>query len=514
MKTYINKYYILLLLCSLGLIASCKKYINEGPIDSPTNDNFWTTERAAESGLAGAYGLLRTALTNSRAYFVFGDATADEFIFNGNNWTLSDLASDYNFNFAYEPYEEEVNDWTPFYQAISQCNLILSKVPAIPASGFTDDPTTTKNQILGEAYFVRAYCYYYISQVWGQPVIVTQAYTDPINAQPIARSTTAAGFAQAASDLAASIKLLPYGYTNPADVAVQASRGAAFALLAKTYLWQKQYKQASDAADSVIMNGGYTLEAGAMYGNIFKGHDKESIFEINMLYSPNQNEAQNGEYDPTTGQTGVFAQFLAEPFIAGKDPQSIWNVNLDLVNHLFDTTAAGKKKDVRINATFYGLHSDVTQMIKYANVIYQQPAQQTQPFVSNNMVLLRLADTYLVKAEADVNLGNIGDAAINLNMVRTRAGLKPVNIANGKTMLYAIMDERGREFYGEGTWYFDLYRSGLIFDAGYDTAIDGYLPARAGNDNAGFQWPLDLRTLLPQDPLLTQNPYWALASQN
>jgi hypothetical protein len=514
MKTYINKYYILLLLCSLGLIASCKKYINEGPIDSPTNDNFWVSERAAESGLAGAYGLLRTALTNSRACFVFGDATASEFLFNQNNWTLQSLQPDNNFNFDYEPYEEELVDWTPFYKAISQCNLILSKVPAIPASGFTDDPVATKNQILGEAYFVRAYCYYYLSQVWGQPVIVTQAYTDPINAQPIARSTTAAGFAQAASDLMASIKLLPYGYSNPANTAVQANRGAAFALLAKTYLWQKQYQLASAAADSVILHGGYTLEPGATYSNIFKGHDQESIFEINMLYSPNQNEAQNGEYDPTTGQTGVFAQFLAEPFIAGKDPQGIWNVNLNLVNHLYDTTAAGRAKDVRINATFYGLQSVVTQMVKYANVIYQQPAQQTQPFVSNNMVLLRLADTYLVKAEADVNLGNTGNAALYLNKVRLRAGLGHTASTDPKQMMYLIMDERGREFFGEGTWYFDLYRTGLIFDAGYDTAIDGYLPARAGNDNAGFQWPLDLRTLLPQDPLLTQNPYWALASQN
>ena len=507
MKTYINKYYILLLLGSLGLIASCKKYINEGPIDSPTNDNYWVTERAAESGLAGAYGLLRTALTNSRAYFVMGDATANEFIFNSSNWTLADLAPAYNFNFAYEPYEGELNDWTPFYQAISQCNLIISKVPSIPASGFTDDPTATKNEILGEAYFVRAYCYYYISQVWGQPVIVTQAYTDPINAQPIARSTTAAGFAQAASDLLTSIKLLQYGYSNPANIAVQASKGSAFALLAKTYLWQKQYKLASAAADSVILRGGYTLEPGATYSNIFKGHDQESIFEINMIYSPNQNEAQSAG-------SGAFSQFLAAPFVFGKDPgSSIWWVNTELVNNLYDTTSNGAN-DARIKATFYGLQTGAPMMVKYSNVIYQQPAQQASPFVSNNMVLLRLADTYLVKAEADANLGNTGDAAIYLNKVRERAGLSDTTSTDPKQMMYLIMDERGREFFGEGTWFYDLYRTGLIIDPGYDNAIEGYLPARTGNDNAGFQWPLDLRTLLPQDPLLTQNPYWALASQN
>jgi len=507
MKTNINKYYILLLVCGLGLIASCKKYINEGPIDSPTNDNYWVTERAAVSGLAGAYGLLRTALTNNRAYFVMGDATANEFIFNSSNWTLADLAPAYNFNFAYEPYEGELNDWTPFYQAISQCNLILSKVPAIPASGFTDDPTATKNQILGEAYFVRAYCYYYISQVWGQPVIVTQAYTDPINAKPVPRSTTAAGFAQAASDLQASIKLLNFNFVRSTNPAAQGSKGAAFALLAKTYLWQKNYKLASAAADSVINSGLYTLETGANYGNIFKGNDPESIFEINMLFSANQNEAQSAG-------SGAFSQFLAAPFVFGKDPgSSIWWVNTELVNNLYDTTSNGAN-DARVKATFYGLQTSAPMMVKYANVIYAQPSQRAQPYVSNNMVLLRLADTYLVKAEADVNLGNTGEAAMYVNKVRQRAGLDNITDTDPKQLMYDIMDERGREFFGEGTWFYDLYRTGLILDPGYDNAIEGYLPARTANDNAGFQWPLDLRTLLPQDPLLTQNPYWALASQN
>jgi hypothetical protein len=127
---------------------------------------------------------------------------------------------------------------------------------------------------------------------------------------------------------------------------------------------------------------------------------------------------------------------------------------------------------------------------------------------------LRLADTYLVKAEADANLGNTGDASIYINMVRKRAKIADVTEIDPKQTIYDIMDERGREFFGEGTWYFDLYRSGVINDGQYPNAIDGYLAARAGNDNAGYQWPLDLRLLLPQDPLLTQNPYWALVSQN
>lgn len=497
MKTYINKYIVILFLFATGLITSCKKYINEGPIDAPTDASFWTSERAAQSGLAGAYGLLRTALSSDHAYFIFGDATANEFS-SYNDWTLNDLSSANRWNFNYVPYNEYIlHNWTNFYQIISQCNLIISKVQSIPAANFTDDPVATKKQILGEAYFIRAYCYYYLTEVWGQPVIVTQAYTDPIHAQPVARSTDADGFNQVVSDLKMSAGLLQYGYTDATKVAVQANKGAAFALLAKTYMWQKQYQLASAAADSVIQNGQYALESAANYASIFKGHDQESIFEMNMLYSPNQNESQSGT------NNGIFGIFLSDPFVNGKSGDN-WQVNLDVVNNLFDTTST---QDARLKATFYGLHSRNTLMVKYADVIYQNPSQKTLPYINNNLVLLRLSDILLIKAEAQANLGDLGGAASYLNMVRQRAGADPYIPDTQQNLIYTVMDERGRELYGEGQWFFDLVRSGLIDDANYDNSIDGYIPARV--NGKGCQWPLDLRTLLPQDPLLTQNPWWA-----
>lgn len=127
------------------------------------------------------------------------------------------------------------------------------------------------------------------------------------------------------------------------------------------------------------------------------------------------------------------------------------------------------------------------------------------------MVVLRLADILLLKAEADLNLGDIGGALFYLNAVRQRAGLTPYVFTGQNDLLYTIMDERGRELYGEGQWYFDLVRSGLITNPNYDNSIDGYLPNRI--TNRGYLWPLDLRTLLPQDPLLTQNAWWASAGQ-
>lgn len=507
MKNLKNKYLALVFLSCLGLMASCKKYINEAPIDTPTDATFWTSESAAESGLAGAYGLLRTAVTNQSSFFVFGDATANEFNFSatGNWWNLQTIETDGNFNFNYVPYlEGSLQNWTDFYQVIAQCNLIIAKVPGIPASGFTDDEKTTKNNIIGQAYFLRGYCYYYISQVWGQPVIVTKNYTDPINAQPVPRSTTQAGYDQAIADAKTASSLLKFGYSNAANIAVQANKGSALTLLAKAYMWEKKYDLAAVAADSVLLTaktkgGGYKLEAGATYGNIFKGHNAESIFELNMIYSPNQNEAQDGF-------GGVFSVFLSAPVVFGKSNDN-WYLNTTLISSLYGKSAKGAGPDLRVNATFYGLKTQNPLMIKYSNVIYGQPADETSPFISNNLVIFRLADVYLLRAEAALSLGDQSTAVADVNIIRVRAGLEPLS----SVTLYDIMDERGREFFGEGSWYFDLYRTGLLVDPNYDNVVDGYTPARL--QQQGCLWPLYLRSLLPQDPLLTQNPYWAVAGQ-
>src|ERR1700754_587471 len=116
MKNYKNKYFVILFLCGTMLFGSCKKYINETPINAPTTANFWTSEQSAQTGLAGAYSLLRTALLNRTSYFTFGDATAGEFTgFNGDiAYTYGGLTEAGQYNFNYTPYGDQWHDWTPF----------------------------------------------------------------------------------------------------------------------------------------------------------------------------------------------------------------------------------------------------------------------------------------------------------------------------------------------------------------------------------------------------------------
>ncbi len=493
MKNYI-KHFVVLFLCGTILFGSCKKYINETPINAPTTANFWTSEQAAQTGLAGAYSLLRTALLNRSSYFTFGDATAGEFTSFAGDIAYSDFSESGQYDFNYTPYGSQWNDWTTFYQLIAQCNLIINKVPGMAASTFTDDPVATKKQIIGQAYFLRAFAYYYITEVWGAPVLVTQVYTNPITAQPIARSTDAQGFAQVVDDLKQSISMLQYSYANPGDVAVQANKSAAFALLSKTYMWQKQYQPAAAAADSVIKYGGYTLEPAATYRNIFRGHDQESIFELYMLYSGADNEAAGD----------AFNMFLQAPFII--DQQTAWYVAPTVINNLYgDTTSTSA--DIRVKNNFYGLQTINPILVKYADVVYQNSGTQTTAYVSDDLVVLRLADIYLTRAEAAARLGDLGTGDMYLNLVRKRAGVAAYNATDATNLIYEIMDERGREFYGEGSWYFDLYRTGLISDPNYENSVPGYNTDRV--NGGGCQWPIGLRALLQQDPLLVQNKWWA-----
>lgn len=490
---------------SLGILGmltffSCKKYINEGPIDAPYEANFWDSQQSAEKAVAGAYGLLKNALTDVASYFIVGDATANEYsVYSTGFGALESLTPDNKFNFHYMPYYEPILwNWSRFYKVISQCNLILDAVPKMDENYFADDPDA-RNKIMGQAYFLRAYAYYYITKVWGEPIIVTKNYPNPLKAPPVARSTDEQGFQQAISDLTQSIQLLSYGYDNSTNVAVTANKGAAFSLLARVYMSQHNYQAAESATDSVLTFGGYQLENGDDFNKIFLGRDPESIFEINMLYTSTQNEALSGD-----GDHHWFGEFLADPIIKGKG--SHWHVNTDLVGKLFDTTST--TKDKRVKFTFYGLQNGSRQMmIKYSNVIYQNAQSETNPFVSNNLVLIRLADILLLRAEALTKLNRPAEAVDLLNEIRERAGLDDYTYTNEMDLYYNIMSERGRELFGEGHWYFDLVRSGLLTDPGYQFNIEEYTQARI--QGRGYLWPLDLTTLLAQDPLLTQNSWWA-----
>lgn len=466
----------------LSLFASCKKYIDLAPQDATYDQVFWTNGDNAENALSGAYGLLRKGFEQDRSFFTFGDLPSDAFWL--DYWNYQSLLREGGFKYSYAPYlENSLQDWTRFYTVINQCHLIVENVPNINAEKFGGGQEE-KNDIIGEGHFLRAYTYFYITKVWGDPVLTTESLKDPTTVQPLPRTPENEVLDFCIADLKAAASLLPF-YEGTGRDKVHADKGAAWATLAQVYAWKHDYANALLYSDSIINSGKYSLEPVDNYLDIWKGGSTESIFELNMLYNADNNEAT--DY--------FFGDFLRDPLVTGK--YNSWEINTDLMdNELFPDPSVDKR--------YNQVTTDVTDariLTKYANVDYYDPNNPNAYAVSNNLVLERLADIYLLKAEALNETGKTTDALAALNIIKQRAGLEDYSGSQEETK-YEIMQERRREFIGEGCVAFDMIRTGTVL---YYFS-DQYTQERI--DKKGYYWPLNMRTLLPQDVLLTQNPWW------
>ena len=471
-------------LLMVGIVfSSCKKYIELAPKDATYDQVFWSSSANAEKALTGAYGLLRSSFRQDASYFIFGDLPADEFLLDGNVfWNYQSLIPAGHNTYSYVPYlEPSLKDWTRFYAVINQCHLVVENTEKIPVEKF-DNGQAFKNQLIGEGRFLRAFTYFYITRVWGDPVLTKESLKDPLSVPPLARSKEEDVLNYCIEDLKTAAQLLDFNI-GTATSKIRADKGAAWALLAHVYAWKHDYENAGKYCDSIISSGQYQLEDVANYENIWAGQSNESIFELNMLYSADNNEA-TGDF---------FGIFLHDPLIKNKQGYESWQVNTDLTDYLFPD----QDVDKRYNKTFAN-----GSLIKYASVKYYDPNNQPDAFVvNNNLVIFRLADIYLLKAEAAFKQGDEGASLEALNAVKVRAGLDP-STNTGADLYEEIFEERYRELYGEGYLAYDLIRMGKL----EEWLPDSYQSERI--DKKGYYWPLDMRKLLPQDALLTQNEWW------
>lgn len=474
-KTYI---------CCLGLIlsfSSCNKYIDLAPENNTYDEVFWTDPDNISKAVAGSYSMLRDALREERSFLVFGDLAAGNFTVGADHWNFNDLSKKGNFKFGYAPYlEYSYWDWTRFYQIINQCNLIIEKTAEINDDNF-DGGAEYKNSLIAEARFVRAFSNFYMQRVWGDVLLIKESYKDPQNIPPVARSSQDETLDFCIEDLEFAISNI----SNSGSKA-RASVGAAQALLAHVYAWKHDYTNAEKVATSII-NSSYSLESIADYRKIWAGNSKESIFEINMLYSESGEEFSQS----------FFNIFLADPVIKGKSTTSAWTFDTEVLETYFD------EEEARFDSiSTAGTSNDQFFLRKYDNVKYYQPNDQSVYAVSNNLVVFRLADIYLLRAESEYKNGKEQSALDDLNMIRKRAGLAEIN-SSGTNLFEEIFKERRRELIGEGSAQFDAIRMEFFNKLEYSNY---YTESRIANQ--GYYWPLNMRELLPQNELLTQNPWW------
>ncbi len=486
---------IFLIGAALMSVSSCKKFLDEKPVSNSSDAAYWLTEAQGNSAIAGGYSLLRKALNDGLFHYAHGDLPTDEFsterIIGGEDWDFMQSMKWYTAVPSASTYRPlmKVRRFDNFYSAINWANRCIAGIPTIPASGYTSDYTAKQRQFLGEAYFIRAFSYFYMGRVWGGvPIINDVSSNEEVDLTGYPRSTAAQVLAKATSDAKIAQSYLSWTYSATADRAVRANKGAVLALLAHIYAWQGDYAACETVADSVVTNGMYSYVSRANYLSIFKGQSQEGIFEI----------AQNSASEASNGVNTITGFLLKSPYLTTNTGNTVWPMDTVSVRKLFADT-----NDVRRKVGFGLFDTNDPVCLKYSNVTY---TSSNSPLNMNNIIVFRLADISLLEAEAQAAQNKNATARVLLNTVRTQAGLG-ASIATDSELFEAIIDERGRELFMEGHRFYDLVRLAKVKRV-FKFGISSNKISATEFDAGKYYWPID-PVLIQANSMLSQTPFWA-----
>jgi SusD family. len=404
----------------LVLSAGCSSLVE---VDMPTNQ---LTDDEVFADSASAIGAL------SRIYFVLGNNLNNNFnkqvsLYVDEYTLTSSSNTDFYRSMLTALDGTNANIWSHLYQIVYACNDILEQVPA--SSRLSEN---VKAQLISEAKFLRAYAYFYLQNTYGYIPLLLQ--TD-VNINRIAAQVDdSAVFAQIQQDLEEAKAGLSIDY--PSTNKVRVNRWASAALLARVQLYQGNWPAAEAEATAVINS--------AVYGpiddmdQVFQANSREAIFQI---WTPNGFISDATQLIPannTTPPLYTVTDALYESFEMGDRRKDYWTANSTIENN-------------------EGASTIYHRPFKYRN----RAANTSDP---EYLMVLRLAEQYLIRAEARMRQGNLSDAINDLNVIRKRADLPTLRAdISPEECFEAIFKERRVELFGEwGHRFFDLKRTGQL----------------------------------------------------
>lgn len=369
------------------------------------------------------------------------------------------------------------------YEGINRCNQALSIIPQLDKA----DPAL-RARLLGEAKFLRAFMYFTLVKTYGGvPIIdhLPNPSSEEDRVMQLTRKSSEEVYAYIENDLNDAIAALPNKSAYPASERGRASKGAAYALLAKINLYQENWQKVVDNCNLVT---GYSIvsDYASMY-RLAGENDAESIFEIQGTGSVPAKGISG--YSNTQGARG-----------AGGWGWGFNTPSVSLVN-------AYEEGDVRKGATiiFAGttLYDGRVVPLTVENPRYNYKAYSSAFTdgweTDTNIKYLRYAEVLLMKAEALNELGQTTEAIPLLNQIRTRAGLANTTAVSQGDVRTAIWKERRVEMAMEHDRFFDLVRTGQAQAA---FAVDGKTFVTGKHE----LFPLPQAFIAQTGGLSTQNP--------
>ncbi|WP_316835011.1 RagB/SusD family nutrient uptake outer membrane protein [Pedobacter nutrimenti] len=462
METKLTFYSKSVILLSLLLLAACKKFAEiPPPANQIVSSTAFADDKSAVATLNGIYSKMSgTSLSIcSSAACLYPAMSADELAY----YTAS--SRDNFIKNTLDPIANNVELatylWTPAYNFIYGANSCLEGVAQ--SESLSSD---TKNMVMGEAYLMRAFMYFNLVNLFGDvPMVTTTDYE--IN-KSLARTPQEQIYQLIMSDLQKAISLLQTAYPSPGRA--RPNKVTAQALLAKVYLYQNKWPEAAALCDAVIGDSRYALEQDL--SKVFLSSSQEAIWQL----------------APVIANINTYIGNLILPSSSSAAPTYLLTGSL-----LNDFEAGDKRKTTWVQSRVYR-NETLYYPFKYRI--------RTGTSVTEYMMVLRLGEIYLIRAEARAKLGNLEGARSDLNVIRRRAGLGDLSENLDQTgVTKALWHERRIELFSEwGNRWFDLKRIGLA------NAVIGGLKPDTWKTTAQF-YPIPNSQMITNPQLQQNNGY-------
>lgn len=539
---------IILYTFSLFLISSCD--LERTPYDAITESSLDKIEGSLNSITVGNYSLLKDWVNNWHRLTEYPS----------DNVALSGTTTDalfYSYNYQRLTTSSRVNNyWSLSYRAIVGTNFVIEKIK--------EGESDANDQLLAENLYLRGMLYFYLTNVFGRPytqgannLAVPLKLSSDIN-DNTARATVGELYTQILADLLKAETLF-----NTEKESIYATKEAAQALLARVYLFMGNNEKAIEYANKVIDSGRFSLLSGADFAEFptkTPESNSEAIFAIRFVKdidNPSNGWYSIGSLYANIDGVGWGEMYASRPYIemVRKYPSDVRNqfvvpkvVNEDVTwglyvtddykyaykvltksgdDYSYDDAGTSKmltKTSNGAGAYTYSINIDgkvrsviIDKQMEMRNgypkyYIYKCSRQEGQAQLWSP-IISRLAEIYLIRAEAYAKTGQSQKALDDVNRIRSRAGVPDVGLytlANlgGKSVLEVVLSEKQLELAWEGHRKFDMYRNQMTLNRQYPgTHLSGNSPKftidPAGNDIIEY---IPESQILVSGGLLVQNP--------
>lgn len=468
-----TRIFSILFACVL-IFSACHDDLDVIQTSQLSASSMWTQESDAVAAMYGAHQKFRAAFNRGLAFWgeyrsgLWGP---------GNHGGLSQTDRDQ----IYQSTMKNTNayaDWEGIYGTINQANLILKYT-----SGLKFASEAKKNEVLANAYYIRAFCYYWVVRIWGDAPLCLEGYESASQDLYPPRTPATEIYTQIGKDIGQALALMPSSVTGRSI----ASQGSINMLKADFSLWMYKVRNggasyltaAADAVNAVLANTTlYKLESN--YSNIFETKT-ESGGEVIYAWKYTQGEYTDGyPIDYQFNSATVTSKYHFNPVAVGVQQQWCWYTDA------YISILTQEPTDTRLATNYLVFYDDGKKLTFHWTNKYRGSWVNSTLILDSDIIVYRLADAIIMDAEIKMESNNVAGAVASLNKIAKRAygtdNYYPASLTQAQ-LKDAIVKERMKEFPAEGKLWWDFIRLGVAFK------MNPFLTGRE-NDKNILLWPL------------------------